>query len=131
MDERLAKRLLMLALVTFTALGAMSMLLYAGLVFYRDIFEKVLFMIMPPLLSALAWSENRNNRTRLGLPSDRISPYQVLLATSGILCYMLAVYFLYDRFESLIVIAPVLLVFSYIYWAGTKTRREFAMKKDT
>jgi hypothetical protein len=130
MDERLAKRLLVLALVTFAVMGAWLMLLYAGLVFCRDIFDKALLMIMTPLLAILSWSENRNKRRRLGLANNVISATKMSIAASLILFYVLVVYFLYDRLESWIVIAPILIVFTYVYWAGMKTRKEFAMKRE-
>jgi len=128
MDEILAKRLLILALVTFSALGTFAMLLYAGLVHYRAIFEKLLFMIVPPLLALSGWSENRSKRTRYGLQNSKLTPARVAFVVIMVGSYALVTFLWFDRFESFFIFVPVLIAFVYAMYLGGRTRRERASR---
>ena len=123
-------RLVIVASVTLVVFTALAGLLYIGLVYYRDIFDKLLAMIAPPIFALITWDDHRSKRTRLGLPKKTVSARDWLVAISSIAVYVSIVYLLFERFEMLFLTAPILVVFGGTYWLRLKNQREVKARSN-
>lgn len=121
-------RLLMVASVTLVVFSILSGLFYLGLFYYRIVFDKLLVMIVPPLAAFGNWDHYRTKRVRFGLTNTKISRRDWLLALVASCAYLLLVFYLFERFQRVFLVVPILAVFVHAFYLGIRTRRERTLR---
>ena len=111
------KDLALVAAVATAIFLAFAGLMYLGLFLYRDVFTKMLAMVLPPLATYVSWDIERKRRRRLGqLPPERLTTTETCITVVCLIAYSVVTYFFVQHAEILFLAIASLYALSYGWW---------------